>query len=136
MQRKVTLGLAVIADDARCQADKCKRPCGSPLLLRHPVQQQSEKPDPGLDDQPGLRGRGHIPGHGPAPKARLKPVEAGGLQCTELRDLLDLLRVLGYEGTVAQALSAWAGVENYEMRLTDDGLDARVLAALRRATPD
>jgi hypothetical protein len=46
------------------------------------------------------------------------------------------LRRLGYDGPVAQALSEWAGVENYEMRLTDDGIDARVLAALRRATAD
>ena len=37
---------------------------------------------------------------------------------------------------MAQALSEWVGVENCEMRLTDDGIDARVLAALRRATPD
>jgi uncharacterized Ntn-hydrolase superfamily protein len=46
------------------------------------------------------------------------------------------LRGLGYEGPVADALTEWAGVENYEMRLTDDGIDARVLAALRRATAD
>ena len=44
-----------------------------------------------------------------------------------------LLR-LGYDGSPADALSTWAGVENYEMRLTDEGIDARVLRALRDAT--
>ena len=44
-------------------------------------------------------------------------------------EVSERLSRLGYEGTVAQALSEWAGVENYEMRLTDDGIDARVLAA-------
>lgn len=34
------------------------------------------------------------------------------------------------------ALADWAGVENYELRLTPDGIDARVLAALRAATGD
>ena len=48
----------------------------------------------------------------------------------------DRLHRLGYDGPVAQALAEWAGVENYEMRLTDEGIDARVLAALRRATAD
>ena len=43
---------------------------------------------------------------------------------------------LGHTGDVADALESWAGVENYEMRLTPDGIDARVLRALREATPD
>ena len=38
-------------------------------------------------------------------------------------------------GRPAEALAQWAGVENYEMRLTPDGIDARVLRALREATP-
>ncbi len=38
-------------------------------------------------------------------------------------------------GDVQEALAEWAGVENYEMRLSPDGIDARVLAALRHATP-
>jgi len=42
---------------------------------------------------------------------------------------------LGYDGSPSHALSTWAGVENYEMRLTDEGIDARVLQALRDATP-
>jgi len=33
-------------------------------------------------------------------------------------------------------LESWAGVENYEMRLTPDGIDGKVLSALRRATAD
>lgn len=41
---------------------------------------------------------------------------------------------LGYDGSASEALSTWAGVENYEMRLTDEGIDARVLRALRDAT--
>ena len=43
---------------------------------------------------------------------------------------------LGYEGSLVDALGTWAGTENYEMRLTDEGIDARVLRALREATPD
>ena len=43
---------------------------------------------------------------------------------------------LGHTGDVVVALESWAGVENYEMRLTPDGIDARVLRALREATPD
>ena len=41
---------------------------------------------------------------------------------------------LGHTGPVADALAEWAGVENYEMRMSSDGIDARVLAALRTAT--
>ena len=40
----------------------------------------------------------------------------------------------GYDGSPSDALSTWAGVENYEMRLTDEGIDGRVLRALRDAT--
>ncbi len=46
----------------------------------------------------------------------------------------DRLARLGHTGPVAEALEAWAGVENYEMRMTPGGIDAKVLAALRRAT--
>ncbi|QGN59027.1 DUF1028 domain-containing protein [Nostocoides sp. HKS02] len=42
---------------------------------------------------------------------------------------------LGYDdGAVAEALAAWASAENYETRLSPDGIDAKVLAALRDAT--
>lgn len=37
-------------------------------------------------------------------------------------------------GTAAEALERWAGEANYEMRLSPDGIDAKVLAALREAT--
>ena len=44
------------------------------------------------------------------------------------------LRRLGYEGPdLDAALGAWAGVVNLENRLVPGGIDARVLAALRRA---
>ena len=55
-------------------------------------------------------------------------------------DLADEVAVrlssLGYSGEVSSALTAWAGEANYEMRLSPDGIDALVLAALREATPD
>jgi len=41
---------------------------------------------------------------------------------------------LGHTGPVDDALAEWAGVENYEMRMTPAGIDAKVLAALRGAT--
>ncbi|HET7724385.1 MAG TPA: putative peptidoglycan binding domain-containing protein, partial [Propionibacteriaceae bacterium] len=41
------------------------------------------------------------------------------------------LRRLGYDGTEA-SLADWAGVENLENRLVPGGIDARVLAELRR----
>lgn len=45
------------------------------------------------------------------------------------------LATLGYAGPdLAAALDEWAGVENYEMRLTNAGMDARVLAILREST--
>ncbi len=43
---------------------------------------------------------------------------------------------LGHTGAIHDALADWAGVENYELRLTPDGIDALVLTALRRATGD
>jgi uncharacterized Ntn-hydrolase superfamily protein len=42
---------------------------------------------------------------------------------------------LGLEGEPAEALAEWAGQENYEMRLTPEGIDRKVLDALRAATP-
>jgi uncharacterized Ntn-hydrolase superfamily protein len=43
---------------------------------------------------------------------------------------------LGYAGDdVGAALESWAGVVNYESRLTPDGIDGRVLEALRAAAP-
>jgi uncharacterized Ntn-hydrolase superfamily protein len=47
------------------------------------------------------------------------------------------LAALGFTGDpVAVALEAWASRENYESRLSPDGIDVRVLAALREATAD
>jgi len=44
------------------------------------------------------------------------------------------LRQLGHSGDLREALAGWAGIENFEMRLTPDGIDVRVLAQLRAAT--
>lgn len=44
------------------------------------------------------------------------------------------LALLGHHGEVTQALASWAGEANYEMRLSPDGIDSKVLAALREAT--
>lgn len=52
------------------------------------------------------------------------------------REVADRLGRLGHTGPVVEALETWSGIENYEMRMTQDGIDARVLAALRAATPD
>jgi uncharacterized Ntn-hydrolase superfamily protein len=42
---------------------------------------------------------------------------------------------LGHGGDdVAEALERWAGEANYEMRMSRDGIDTKVLAALREAT--
>ncbi|WP_275263272.1 putative peptidoglycan binding domain-containing protein, partial [Segeticoccus rhizosphaerae] len=40
----------------------------------------------------------------------------------------------GEEPDLLTALTAWASVENYEMRLSPDGIDSRVLQALRETT--
>ncbi len=54
-----------------------------------------------------------------------------------LRDeVADRLASLGHRGEVVDALAAWAGEANYEMRLSPDGIDQKVLDALREATPD
>jgi uncharacterized Ntn-hydrolase superfamily protein len=55
----------------------------------------------------------------------------GGLAVEVSRRLAEL----GFHGEVPQALASWAGEANYEMRLSPDGIDTKVLAALREATP-
>ena len=61
----------------------------------------------------------------------VKPLEG------ELADEVAVrLSSLGYSGETSDALTAWAGAANYEMRMTSDGIDAKVLEALREATPD
>lgn len=48
------------------------------------------------------------------------------------QEVAGLLGRLGHhEGPLEQDLATWAGIENYEMRLVEGGIDARVLAALR-----
>ena len=49
-------------------------------------------------------------------------------------EVSDRLRLLGHIGEVQAALTEWAGIENYEMRLTPEGIDGQVLAQLRAAT--
>jgi uncharacterized Ntn-hydrolase superfamily protein len=56
--------------------------------------------------------------------------ETGGLAVEVSRRLAEL----GFHGEVPQALASWAGEANYEMRLSPDGIDTKVLAALRDAT--
>jgi uncharacterized Ntn-hydrolase superfamily protein len=98
-------------------------------------------------DGSGVRVDLRIDDHAEAPRELARLVELSELYFGSAEDVQALtgeladevsarLRRLGYDGPVAHALTEWAGVENYEMRLTDDGIDAKVLAALRRATPD
>ena len=50
-------------------------------------------------------------------------------------DLTDRLARLGYDGPLEEALPAWAGTENYEMRVDGvERIDPVVLEALRRMT--
>lgn len=46
------------------------------------------------------------------------------------------LRSLGYDGPMDEALTRWIGGANLETRESPDGIDARVLAELRRAALD
>ena len=52
-----------------------------------------------------------------------------GELAAEVRGLLDQAGVVG--GSVSDDLAAWAGAVNLETRLSDDGIDARLLAELR-----
>jgi uncharacterized Ntn-hydrolase superfamily protein len=65
---------------------------------------------------------------GRTPKERWLEVDAG------LRnELTERLAKLGYEGELAESFSAWAGTENYEMRVDGvERIDPVVLDALRR----
>ncbi|HEU4330740.1 MAG TPA: DUF1028 domain-containing protein [Lapillicoccus sp.] len=98
-------------------------------------------------DGSGVRVDLRIDDHPEAPRELARLLELSDLYFGSAEDVQPLtgelgnevgarLHRLGYDGPVAEALTEWAGVENYEMRLTDDGIDAKVLAALRRATPD
>ena len=65
---------------------------------------------------------------GRTPKERWVDVDA------ELRnELTERLAKLGYDGGLGEAFPAWAGTENYEMRVDGvDRIDPVVLEALRR----
>jgi uncharacterized Ntn-hydrolase superfamily protein len=67
---------------------------------------------------------------GRTPKAQWLDVDG------TLRDeLVTRLETLGYDGALAEAFGAWAGTENYEMRVDGvDRIDPVVLDALRRST--
>jgi uncharacterized Ntn-hydrolase superfamily protein len=67
---------------------------------------------------------------GRTPKAQWLDVDGA------LRDeLVTRLGTLGYDGELADAFGAWAGTENYEMRVDGvDRIDPVVLDALRRST--
>lgn len=98
-------------------------------------------------DESGVRVDLRVDEHPDAPRELARLLDLNDLYFGEPQDVQGLtgalgdevsgrLARLGYGGTVGEALAEWAGVENYEMRLTDDGIDARVLAALRGATSD
>ncbi len=98
-------------------------------------------------DQSGVRADLRVDDHPQAPQelARLLDLSDlyfGGPQDVQpltgelAAEVCERLARLGYAGAASDALAEWAGVENYEMRLTDEGIDARVLRALRAATSD
>ena len=62
------------------------------------------------------------------------PEDVQPLQGPLADEVRERLGRLGYRGELDAALGEWAGVENYEMRLAPDGIDARVLSQLRAAT--
>ncbi|WP_288799969.1 DUF1028 domain-containing protein [Arsenicicoccus cauae] len=63
-----------------------------------------------------------------------RPTKVLPLEGPLLEDVRERLERLGYAGDVATALDAWGAMENLEMRLTPDGIDARVLQVLREQT--
>ncbi|HEY8307311.1 MAG TPA: DUF1028 domain-containing protein [Lapillicoccus sp.] len=98
----------------------------------------------GYDDS-GVRADLRVDDHPQAPQELARLLDLSDLYFGTAEDVKPLtgelgaevagrLAELGYSGPTAGALEQWAGVENYEMRLTPDGIDARVLRALREAT--
>jgi uncharacterized Ntn-hydrolase superfamily protein len=98
-------------------------------------------------DRSGVRADLRVDDHPQAPQELARLLDLSDLYFGGPQDVQPLtgdlaaevserLARLGYAGTASDALAEWAGVENYEMRLTDEGIDARVLQALRAATPD
>lgn len=64
------------------------------------------------------------------------PEDVAPLQGELREEVARRLRELGHSGDVDEALAAWAGEANYEMRLSPDGIDAKVLGALRAETEE
>ncbi|MGE9807547.1 DUF1028 domain-containing protein [Janibacter sp. G1551] len=60
-----------------------------------------------------------------------EPEDVQPLEGALAQEVGDRLAALGHHGDVEEALSAWAGIENLEMRLVPGGIDGRVLEALR-----
>ncbi|EWT03586.1 major pilin protein FimA [Intrasporangium oryzae NRRL B-24470] len=66
-----------------------------------------------------------------------KPEDVRPLAGPLADEVRERLARLGFTGDdPAHVLADWAGNANYEARLSPDGIDARVLEALRAATPD
>ena len=64
-----------------------------------------------------------------------KPEDVAPLEGALADEVRDRLARAGFTGDdVATALADWAGNANYEARLSPDGIDRRVLEALRAAT--
>jgi uncharacterized Ntn-hydrolase superfamily protein len=98
-------------------------------------------------DRSGVRADLRVDDHPQAPQELARLLDLSDLYFGGPQDVKPLtgdlaaevserLARLGYAGAVPDALAEWAGVENYEMRLTEEGIDARVLQALRAATAD
>jgi uncharacterized Ntn-hydrolase superfamily protein len=98
-------------------------------------------------DRSGVRADLRVDDHPQAPQELARLLDLSDLYFGGPQDVQPLtgdlaaevserLARLGYAGAAPDALAEWAGVENYEMRLTEEGIDARVLQALRAATRD
>ena len=63
------------------------------------------------------------------------PTDVRPLEGELAQEVSGRLASIGYAaGSPAVALAAWASAENYETRLSPEGIDAKVLAALREAS--
>jgi uncharacterized Ntn-hydrolase superfamily protein len=100
-------------------------------------------------DQSGVLADVRVDDHPDAPRELARLVGLSDLMFGAPQDVLPLEGALGEEvarrlaglgfagdsaASPAAALAAWASEENYETRLSPDGIDAKVLDALRRAT--
>jgi len=98
-------------------------------------------------DRSGVRADLRVDDHPQAPQELARLLDLSDLYFGGPQDVKPLtgdlaaevserLARLGYAGAAPDALAEWAGVQNYEMRLTEEGIDARVLQSLRAATAD